>query len=521
MVRRLRRRVIESMPEPTLRRLQRLRHRETPALTKPVRRLGPRSIEPEVVTEFDAHAVRADVARTVVDALEAAGVAYVLVPGPRGRVGQIGVDGGDRAALLSALEPVLGRPGWSLDGDRGSGRTLRVSRVLAAPTGAVLDTRDTACEIAFWVLDGRPDPRHFRAAPYPPGTRVSPPDNPVVGHLTAEAWQRAVRAEHHWPVTDPLPDVFEVRDPVDVVYTWVDGDDPQWQRRKAEFVGGGQSDFAANHSRFANRDELRYSMRSVAMFASWVRRIYLVTDGQVPNWLDPDHPKVTVVDHRDIFTDPSVLPVFNSHAIESQLHHIPDLAEQFLYCNDDIFFGRSVEPELFFHSNGISKFFLSRQTLDLDPPSADDLPVLNAAKNNRALLEREFGVTLRHKFRHTAHPQLRSVLAEIEARHPELFAQVAASRFRHVDDVSIASALHHYYAYARGRAVPGETTYRYQDLGRPETARRLDEFLRERPQLFCINDLDSPEGDLQEQRAVLSQFFGQYFPLPAPWERDR
>lgn len=521
MVRRLRRRVIESLPEPTLRRLQRLRHRETPALTKPVRRLALHPVVPEIVTSYDAHAVRADVARALTETLDAAGVEYVLVPGPRGRVGQIAIDSSERRTTLAALGPLLERTGWALDGDRAAGRRLCAYRVLAAPNGAALGGRETAVEIAFWVRDAHPDPRHFHATPYPPGTRVAPPDNPVVGQLSGPAWQRAVRSQSHWPISAPLPDVFEVREPVDIVYTWVDGGDPQWLRRKAAFAPGRASDFAANHARYANRDELRYSMRSVAMFASWVRRIFLVTDGQVPDWLDPDHPAVTVVDHREIFTDAGVLPVFNSHAIESQLHHIPDLAEHFLYCNDDIFFGRPVEPELFFHGNGISKFFLSRQTLDLDPPSAGDLPLLSAAKNNRMLLEREFGVTLRHKFRHTAHPQLRSVLVELEKRHPELFAQVAASRFRHGDDVSIPSALHHYYAYVRGRAVPGEAVYRYQDLGRPETARRLDEFLRQRPQLFCINDLDSPEADLDEQRVVLHDFCRQYFPLPAPWERDR
>jgi hypothetical protein len=342
-----------------------------------------------------------------------------------------------------------------------------------------------------------------------------------VGQLSAASWERAVTAANHWPVAEVLPDAFELREPVDVVYTWVNGDDPTWLARKAQYAPHGDTHnfAAANPSRYTDRDELRYSMRSVAMYADWVRHIYLVTDGQVPGWLDTSHPKITVVDHREIFADPSVLPVFNSHAIESQVQHIPDLAEHFLYCNDDIFFGRAAEPELFFHGNGIAKFFPSKQTLDVDPPSVQDLPVMSAAKNNRTLLEREFGVTIRHKMRHTAHPQLRSVLIEMEKRYPEQFAQVAASRFRHPDDLSISSALHHYYAYARGRAVPGDLTYRYQDISRANTARRLDEFLRERPQMFCLNDLVSRPDQVPEQHAALREFFEEYFPLPAPWER--
>lgn len=74
-----------------------------------------------------------------------------------------------------------------------------------------------------------------------------------------------------------------------------------------------------------------------------------------------------------------------------------------------------------------------------------------------------------------------------------MFKQVSCSRFRHPGDVSIPSSLQHFYAFARGRAVSGEWGYRYHDISRPDTARRLDGILRERPQSFCLNDLDSSE----------------------------
>ncbi|MFD0331960.1 hypothetical protein ACFQZC_36840 [Streptacidiphilus monticola] len=89
---------------------------------------------------------------------------------------------------------------------------------------------------------------------------------------------------------------------------------------------------------------MRYSLRSIHQYAPWVRRIHLVTAGQRPVWLNTDHPDIRVVDHREIFSDPDALPTFNSHAIESQLHHIDGLAEHFLYLNDDVLFGRLVSP---------------------------------------------------------------------------------------------------------------------------------------------------------------------------------
>ena len=56
-------------------------------------------------------------------------------------------------------------------------------------------------------------------------------------------------------------------------------------------------------------------------------------------WLDTSHPQLRLV-HHDAILPPDALPTFNSHAIESALHKVPDLAEQFVYLNDDFFLGR-------------------------------------------------------------------------------------------------------------------------------------------------------------------------------------
>lgn len=525
MARRLRRQLVALLPEPTLRRLQRLRHREHPSLNRPVGRAPARGVSPAVVTAFDAHAVRAEIAAAVAAALDFAAVPYVLLPAPRGGVAQVAVSREDRARALTALDSVDHGAGWVLEPGptaRSKAPVVRAYRVLAATGGHVLGGPELACEIAFWTPVTGPDVARPDGDPHTPGTRLAPTPNQIVGYLSEAAWQRATTAANHWIEPDPAPEIFEVTEPIDIVYTWVDGNDPQWQARKAAYEPDTADDHnpsALHGARYLSRDELRYSLRSVAMYAGWVRRIHIVTDGQVPAWLDASHPKIAVVDHKQIFRDPDVLPVFNSHAIESQLHHIPDLAERYLYLNDDFFFGRPVEPELFFHGNGIGKFFLGKDSLDIDPPSARDLPVNSAAKNQRALIERDFGVTVRRKFKHSAYPQLRSVLDEMEQRYPHLFAQVAASRFRHPEDVSIPASWQHYFAYARGRAVPGDIHYRYQDISKPDTARRLDEILRERPQTFCLNDIVSDEDQFAEQHAALRAFFAEYFPLPSPFEK--
>ena len=47
--------------------------------------------------------------------------------------------------------------------------------------------------------------------------------------------------------------------------------------------------------RWQDNHELRFSLRSVEQFAPWIHHIFLVTDGQSPSWLKPNHPKLTLV----------------------------------------------------------------------------------------------------------------------------------------------------------------------------------------------------------------------------------
>jgi hypothetical protein len=256
------------------------------------------------------------------------------------------------------------------------------------------------------------------------------------------------------------------------------------------------------------------------MYAGWVRHVYLVTDDQVPPWLDTTNPRITVVSHRELFGDRGKLPTFNSHAIESQLHHIPGLSDHFLYLNDDFFFGRPVEPRLFFHGNGIARFATSTAKLGLGPTGPFDRPVMSGGKNNRDLLFKEFGRTTTNKFKHVPQSLLKDVLFEMEERFPEQFEATASAQFRSPRDLSVVSSLHQHYAYLRGRAVEGRLRYLYADIAAPTTARRLERLLRSRDyDTFCLNDHDTSGVDPLEQQRMLHAFLSRYFPLASSFEK--
>lgn len=128
-------------------------------------------------------------------------------------------------------------------------------------------------------------------------------------------------------------------EPIDLVYTWVNGSDAIFLKSMSNYLG--VSD--ANRNRFDDHNELLFSLRSVEKFAPWFRHIYIVTNGQIPHWLNLDNPRVSIVSHKEICPPELIeqaLPTFSSPAIEMMLHRIPKLSERFLYMNDDFYLGR-------------------------------------------------------------------------------------------------------------------------------------------------------------------------------------
>ncbi|XP_028256463.1 N-acetylglucosamine-1-phosphotransferase subunits alpha/beta [Parambassis ranga] len=118
-------------------------------------------------------------------------------------------------------------------------------------------------------------------------------------------------------------------------------------------ISQSKQDEDVSASRFEDNEELRYSLRSVERHAPWVRHIFIVTNGQIPSWLNLDNPRVSVVSHQDIFLNHSHLPTFSSPAIETHIHRIPGLSQKFIYLNDDVMFGKDVWPDDFYsHSKG-------------------------------------------------------------------------------------------------------------------------------------------------------------------------
>lgn len=463
------------------------------------------------------------------DALEAAGIDFLLVRGDGGRP-VIAVDRKRRKLLTKVLaaafanEPFYAKP---LDGGQtrpllladGALSELRKSSVFRVyrpriePIGRLRYGSQTAFQFELW---------HFG-----PDEIVAPVENQLMRTRMPRSEARETTIELFGRTWRTLQSMFDdlasdISFDIDMVFSWVDGSSTDFQRERAKrmkayVVGEGDE----SEARFRQIDELKYALRSVYLFAPWVRRIFIATDSPAPEWL-ADHPRVTLMRSEDFFPDTSVLPTHNSHAVESQLHRIPGLAEHFLYSNDDMFFGRPVGPELFFSPGGITKFVEASTRIGLGENDPSRSGFENAARVNRALLLDRFGkVTTRH-LEHTAAPLRKSVMEDLEREFPEDFARTAASQFRSATDISVTNSLYHYYALMTGRAV-AQTQVRslYVETTLRVALRQMDKLRKRRDQdMFCLNDGSFPEISDEVRRTAVTAFLERYFPIAAPWETE-
>ena len=310
---------------------------------------------------------------------------------------------------------------------------------------------------------------------------------------------------------------------IDFVLTWVDGSDPAWLAEKRRWEGAGAAEPQAGGEanadcRYRDYGILRYWFRAVERFAPWVRRVFFVTCGQKPDWLDEANPKLRLVDHRD-FIPADYLPTFHSDTIELNLHRIGDLSERFVLFNDDMFLLRPVAPGDFFRKGlpvlpcdlGVPKWLgntnasrvvvnnagVLKRSLDVERllrkrlGKIADVRALGfgrAAKNLVSLAVN--GIWIPSTFGHVGLPHLKSTFEEIWRVRPETMDRTSRSRFR-IDD-----GVNHWLACAwnvvTGRFVP---------INEKRTGKSVtlsDETLgsvcadirgRVRPQI-CINDTD-------------------------------
>ena len=297
-----------------------------------------------------------------------------------------------------------------------------------------------------------------------------------------------------------------------------------WRAKKEAFEQGMSynTSEALAEARFVDNDELKYSLRSIEQFAPWIHHIYIVTDGQVPSWIDLTNERISIIDHKEIMPR-EALPSFSSTAIEWCIDNIPDLSEYFLLANDDTFIGREATPMDFYTLDGYPIVRLRKR--HKSKKSAETQYMKTLFKSQK-VIEKMLGQNYSYIPHHNIDAYRLSDFKACKTLFAEEVEQTICRHIRHEEDLQRAVIL--YYAMAMGHGkmklmgrynkkislgnrIKGTLQGRFYYDSRSISITEKDirrTINRYNPLLFCLNDNEhATEEDRQRARLFLEQMF--------------
>ena len=302
---------------------------------------------------------------------------------------------------------------------------------------------------------------------------------------------------------------------IDLVYLWVDGSDKKWINKKKRFV-----DKKINMTgRFKDNGELMYSLRSVEKHIPWIRKIFIITDNQIPAFLVKNHPKIEIVYHSQIMPK-NILPTFNTSLMEYFVYKIPNLSEHFLFANDDTFIQADLEPSFFFkqgiplmrmiHNPLIKYKFILKKALKININT-----YRLAIKNAYTLFEKThnifYPITPHHNIDACLRSDYKVVVEDVFKKEIE---SMHLNRFRNKTDIH--RILINYYALANKSGILKYVTRKESCRIRVHNIdyqRYIDKY---NPKLFCLNDTEHANDD---HRTEVEPFLRKMFPNKTSFEK--
>ena len=330
-----------------------------------------------------------------------------------------------------------------------------------------------------------------------------------------------------------------MRDKIDFVITWVDGNDKEWQKEKSKYKPDSTND--NSDVRYRDFEYLKYWFRAIEKNANWVNKIFFVTYGHIPKWLNIDHPKLCIVKHSD-FIPQKYLPTFSSTAIEMNLHRIENLSENFVYFNDDMFVLNKTKPTDFF-KNGLP---CDSAILSAIIPSGKDLfehrlvnniNIINKYFKMKKVIFNNFFKWFNYKY---GLEQIRTILllpwnnfSSIKISHlpaslkksnfielwnlePKVMEDTCIQKFRNI--TSVNPWLIQNWQMVKGQFYPRRTSFgKFFILN--DNDKRLDHLiLKSNYKMICIND-DKNIRDFDKLKIHIHSLFEQKFPEKSSYEK--
>lgn len=336
---------------------------------------------------------------------------------------------------------------------------------------------------------------------------------------------------------------------IDFVVTWLDSTDPEWQKEFNKYKGI-TNDGDQTSARYRDWDLFKYWFRAVENYAPWVNKVYLITNGTFPKWINKNHPKLVLVKHSDYIPE-KFLPTFNSCTIELHMNKIKGLSEHFVYFNDDCYINAPITPKYYFRKGlpcdwNAESFFnvpkynpTDRFTISLS--MMVDIGVLNAHFDRRKvclqspkrwlgfhlgkgwllslflLMYRKKNLFIGFNWKHVEQPYLKSIFEDIWNKEPGMLEE-SCTRFR--EEVILNPYIFRYWQFASNKFYPIRLKhikkYRVIQKDIPKILAGLQD-----PHIksLCINDtpLCTDEEFVQYKEAI-HQVFDKKFPNKSSYE---
>lgn len=291
---------------------------------------------------------------------------------------------------------------------------------------------------------------------------------------------------------------------MDIVITYVNNNDPEWQKEYEKCTNT-----PILEKRFRDWGTLRYLFRGIEKNMPFIRKVHLVVSGesQVPEWINRD--EVNIVLHKDIIPA-EFLPTFNCNPIETHLHNIKNLDEEYLYFNDDMFPMLPCEPTDFFRE-GKGVLGMSRHLLALDMYKKI---CRNSNRVAHEALERKPSIFFLRP-QHICSPMIKTEVQDVYTKSKD---KIYAS----MTHIRTAENLNQYlfldYMFLRGKLINKRLSKKHFSLG-ITSIERLQNFIKHPTHKFtCINDVQLSETRYKELRKVLLDSFEHRFPQKSKYE---
>lgn len=335
-----------------------------------------------------------------------------------------------------------------------------------------------------------------------------------------------------------------MKDKIDFVIMWVDGSDPKWLKEKNKYS---ETKIAVDDAinRYRDMNLLKYWFRAVEKYTPWVNKIFFITWGHLPKWLNTDNPKLVIVNHQDYIPE-QYLPTFNANTIELNLHRIKELSEHFVLFNDDIYVLNPLKEDCFF-KDGLPCDHWKENPLEIekcednffDHILINNQFIINKNFDKKEVIKNNFNKIFNVKYGrrnirylmllkwkyftgfecpHTANPYLKSVFTEIWEKEYHYMNRTCSNKFRSVMDVN--QWVVNWYQMCQGKfSVKNHNEFgRYYNL-KNDNSDLISYIQSDKSTIVCINDTDK-NLDFDKVTEQLQNVFEDKLPEMSSFEKQ-